>query len=83
MTADSVTITEAGSLDEVVRLTEKRQIKRLPVLREQHLVGIVSHLVHALGGVARDIKPTSAGDQAIRDRILAVGCGGLAASGQR
>ena len=73
MTADPLTITEDAPLDEIVRLMEKRQIKRLPVVREQQVVGIVSraNLVHALASVARDIRPTSAGDQAIRDRILA------------
>jgi predicted transcriptional regulator len=72
MTADPLTVTEETSLDEVVRLMEKCQIKRLPVIREQQVVGIVSraNLVHALASVARQIKPTSASDQAIRDRIL-------------
>jgi len=73
MTADPLTITEDTPLDEIVRLMEKRQIKRLPVVRDQQVVGIISraNLVHALASVARDIRPTSAGDQAIRDRILA------------
>jgi len=73
MTADPLTITEDTPLDEIVRLMEKRQIKRLPVVREQHVVGIVSraNLVHALASVARDIRPTLPSDQAIRDRILA------------
>jgi CBS domain-containing protein len=73
MTADPLTITEDTPLDEIVRLMEKRQIKRLPVVRDQQVVGIVSraNLVHALASVARDIRPTSSGDQAIRDRILA------------
>jgi CBS domain-containing protein len=73
MTADPLTISEDTLLDEIVRLMEKRQIKRLPVVRDQQVVGIVSraNLVHALASVARDIKPASAGDQAIRDRILA------------
>ena len=73
MTADPLTITEDTPLDEIVRLMEKRQIKRLPVVRDQEVVGMVSraNLVHALASAARDIKPTSASDQAIRDRILA------------
>ena len=73
MTVDPLTISEDTSLDEIVQLMEKRQIKRLPVVRDQEVVGIVSraNLVHALASVARDIKPTSAGDQAIRERILA------------
>jgi CBS domain-containing protein len=73
MTTDPLTITEDTSLDEIVRLMEKRQIKRLPVVCDQEVVGIVSraNLVHALASVARDIRPTSVGDQTIRDRILA------------
>jgi CBS domain-containing protein len=73
MTADPLTITEDTPLDEIVRLMEKRQIKRLPVVCDQHVVGIVSraNLVHALASVARDIRPTLPSDQAIRDRILA------------
>ena len=73
MTADPLRISEDTPLDEIVRLMEKRQIKRLPVVRDQQVVGIVSraNLVHALASVARDIRPTSPGDQAIRDRILA------------
>jgi CBS domain-containing protein len=73
MTADPLTISEDTPLDEIVRLMEKRHIKRLPVVRDQQVVGIVSraNLVHALASVARDIRPTSPSDQAIRDRILA------------
>jgi CBS domain-containing protein len=73
MTADPLTVSEDTPLDEIVLLMEKRQIKRLPVVRDQQVVGIVSraNLVHALASVARDIRPTSPGDQAIRDRILA------------
>jgi len=73
MTVEPVTISEDTPLDEIVRLMEKRQIKRLPVVRDQQVVGIVSraNLVHAIASVARDIRPASPGDQAIRDRILA------------
>jgi CBS domain-containing protein len=73
MTADPLTVSEDTPLDEIVRLMEKRQIKRLPVVRDQQVVGIISraNLVHALASVARDIRPTSPSDQAIRDRILA------------
>jgi CBS domain-containing protein len=73
MTADPVTVTEETSLDEVVKLMEKRQIKRLPVVRGEAVVGIVSraNLVHALAGMAREVKPVAAGDQGIRDRLLA------------
>src|SRR5262249_52516891 len=73
MTTDPITATEEASLTEVVALMEKRQIKRVPVVRGDKVVGIVSraNLVHALAGVAREIKPAEAGDQAIRDLVLA------------
>lgn len=72
MTADPLTVSEETSLDEVVRVMEKRQIKRLPVVRGNELVGIVSraNLVHALAGLVREIKQTAASDQAIHDRIV-------------
>ena len=55
MTAGALTVTEDTPLDEVVRLMEKRRIKRLPVMRGNAVVGIVSraNLVHALAGLAR------------------------------
>ena len=72
MTADPLTVSEETSLDEVVRVMEKRRIKRLPVVRKNEVVGIVSraNLVHALAGLVREIKPTAASDQAIHDRIV-------------
>jgi CBS domain-containing protein len=42
MTPDPVTITEDTALDEVVRLMENRNVKRLPVLRDGKVVGIVT-----------------------------------------
>src|SRR6187549_447638 len=67
MTFDVLSVTEDTPLDEVVRLMEKRRIKRLPVVRGNEVVGIVSraNLVHALAGLAREVKPAAAGDQAI------------------
>ena len=54
MTPEPYTITEDTSLDEVVKLMEKHRIKRLPVVRNQQLVGIVSraNLLHALASLA-------------------------------
>jgi len=72
MTADPITVTEETPLEEVVRIMEKHRIKRLPVVRGDDLVGIVSraNLMHALAGVARDIKPATTSDQAIREALL-------------
>jgi CBS domain-containing protein len=73
MTPDPITVTEQTPLAEVVGTMEKHRIKRLPVMRGEALVGIVSraNLLQALAGVARDIKPVTASDQAIREQVLA------------
>src|SRR5712691_2931912 len=73
MTADPITVTEETSLEEVIKLMEKRQIKRLPVVRGDKVVGIVSraNLMHALAGIAREVKPTETSDQVIRELVLA------------
>jgi CBS domain-containing protein len=72
MTADPVTVTEDTSLEEIVRLMEKRQIKRVPVVRGQQVVGIVSraNLLHALASVAREAKPGTQSDESIRAQLL-------------
>jgi CBS domain-containing protein len=72
MTPDPLTVTEETSLDEVVRMMEKRRIKRLPVMRGNEVVGIVSraNLMHALAGIARELVPTTATDEAIRAQLL-------------
>src|SRR6266508_3583692 len=59
MTTKPLTVTEETPLEEVVKVMEKRQIKRLPVVRGNEVVGIVSraNLVHALAGLAREVKP--------------------------
>jgi CBS domain-containing protein len=72
MTPDPLTVTEETSLDEVVRTMEKRRIKRLPVVCGNKVVGIVSraNLIHALAGIARELMPTTATDEAIRAQLL-------------
>lgn len=72
MTPDPLTVSEDTSLDEIVGTMEKRRIKRMPVMRGDQVVGIVSraNLVHALAGVAREVKPGAASDEAIRSRIM-------------
>lgn len=42
MATDVVTVTEDTPLDDVVRLMERHRIKRVPVVRERRLVGVVS-----------------------------------------
>jgi CBS domain-containing protein len=73
MTPSPITITEDTSLDQVVHLMETRRIKRLPVMRDRKLVGIVSraNLLHALAGAAGNVPSVSPTDATIRDQLLA------------
>ena len=72
MTADPFTVDEETPLEHAVKLMEKHQIKRLPVVRGERVVGILSraNLLHALAGIAREIAPSATDDTAIRDRLL-------------
>jgi CBS domain-containing protein len=73
MTHEPVTVTEDTPLDEVVRLMERHRIKRLPVLREGALVGIVAraNIMHALVSLAAETKAPAGDDATIREQILA------------
>lgn len=73
MTADPCTVTEDDSLETVVELMERRHVKRLPVLRDGRLVGIVSraNLMDALIELAHYTRGSAADDATMRDRILA------------
>ncbi len=73
MTSDPVTVSEDDSLETVVELMERRHIKRLPVLHDGKMVGIVSraNLMLALASLARDKETLATDDAAIRDRVLA------------
>ena len=73
MTSEPATVVEDDALGTVVQLMECRRIKRLPVLRDGKIVGIVSraNLMHALVSLARDTVVPAGGDSAMRDGILA------------
>jgi len=72
MTADPVSVTEDTPLEEVVTLMEKRRIKRVPVVRGDKVVGIVSraNLLHALARLSAEVKPAQVDDRIIRERLL-------------
>jgi len=72
MTSDPITVAEDTSLEELVRLMEKNAVKRLPVMRGEELVGIVtrSNLLQAVASMAHEIPDPTADDDHIRDRIL-------------
>src|SRR5499433_4036020 len=73
MTPEPKTITPETPLEEVVGLMERHRIKRLPVVQDGKLVGIVTraNLLHALASVAREVKPPAGDDATIRERIIA------------
>jgi len=72
MTRDVVSVTEDTSVGEIAKLLEKKRIKRVPVLRDGRVVGIVSraNLLQALARIdaATLPKPTS-DDRALRALI--------------
>ncbi|SRR6266540_1126619 len=71
MTRDPIRVEENAPLDELVRLMEKHNIKRLPVMRAKSLVGIVtrSNILRAVASMAREIPDPTADDDHIRNRI--------------
>jgi CBS domain-containing protein len=73
MTSEPVTVTEDTPLEDLVTLMEKRHIKRVPVVRGDKVVGLVSraNLLRALASVSAEVKPAAGDDNTIRDRILA------------
>lgn len=73
MTRDVVTVTEDTDLGEIATLLETKRIKRVPVLRDGKIVGIVSrsNLVRALGAAhAPAAASTADNDRAIRARLF-------------
>lgn len=73
MTPNPITITEDEPLHRVARLLEKRHIKRVPVVRDGKLVGIVSraNLLQGLAASSAEVESeTVADDRAIRDAII-------------
>jgi CBS domain/BON domain len=73
MTPEVRTVTEDTPLEEVVHLMERHQVKRVLVLRDDKLVGIVTraNLLHALASVGAETKPRPASDTSIRERLYA------------
>jgi CBS domain-containing protein len=72
MTRLPATADEDASLEDIVHMMEKRQIKRMPIMRGERLVGIVSraNLLHALASLSHEVKPASQSDGSIREQLL-------------
>jgi CBS domain-containing protein len=73
MTPNVVTVSPDTQLQEVVRIMERRHIKRVPVVSDGKIVGIISraNLIQALAGIADEVPESRGDDEAIRARILA------------
>jgi CBS-domain-containing membrane protein len=69
MTRDVITVGEEMPLGEVAEILEKRHIKRVPVMRDGALVGIVSraNLLQGLAARRGDVsRPPAADDYTLR-----------------
>jgi hypothetical protein len=78
MTCNVWTVTLDASLAEVVHLMERHNIKRIPVVEANKIVGIVTraNLLHAMVSFVHEVPASSIEDAAIReqfDRISARG----------
>ena len=71
MTRNPVSVTEGTPLDDVVELMEKKRIKRLPVLRDDEIVGIVSRsdLLRAVGSLLGSLNAEASDDTAMLGRL--------------
>jgi CBS domain-containing protein len=73
MTRDVITVTEDTSIADIAQSLEEKHIKRVPVVRDDRLVGIVSraNLLHGLAAAIREASPSAnASDVAIRNQLL-------------
>ena len=73
MTKEVQTVSKDTPLEDIVELMERYRIKRVPVLHESEVVGIVtrSNLMHAMVSLARKAAPMETNDTTIRERLLA------------
>jgi CBS domain-containing protein len=72
MTREPFTIAEDTPIEEIVRLMETKNVKRLPVTRGERILGIVSRadILRAVASLAREVPDPTADDDHIRDRII-------------
>jgi CBS domain-containing protein len=73
MTQDVVTITESTPLSDIATMLEEKRVKRLPVVRDGRIVGIVSraNLLRALASRAAAPPDNQRDDRTIREALLA------------
>ncbi|TJW03628.1 MAG: CBS domain-containing protein [Mesorhizobium sp.] len=73
MTTDVVTVSPSVSLPEIVELMMRHHVKRIPVVDDGNVVGIVtrSDLLRALLNALPGSAPTATDDDQIRQKIIA------------
>jgi CBS-domain-containing membrane protein len=73
MTPDPLTVAEDTPLDRIVQIMQSSRVKRLPVMRGDQMVGIVTRadFLAAVAGLARSIPDPSAADDRIRSDVMA------------
>jgi CBS domain-containing protein len=72
MSEDVITATEDATLAEIAALLEKHRIKRVPIVRDGKLVGVVSraNLIQALASTPVASRDDQEGDRAIRLELM-------------
>ena len=65
-------VEESTDLEDVVEMMERKRIKRVPVVRNDKMVGIItrSNLMHAMVSLARSVTKTASNDAIIRERLV-------------
>lgn len=73
MTRDVATVAERTPLEDVVALMQRRRVKRVPVVRDGVVVGVISRadLVRVLGRALKDEAAGAPPDDLIRDKLQA------------
>ena len=72
MSTEVVSASEDTPLDEIATLLEKHRIKRVPIIKEGKLVGVVSrsNLIQALASAQIGVHPAIEADRTIRSELL-------------
>ncbi|MDR3484798.1 MAG: CBS domain-containing protein [Bradyrhizobium sp.] len=73
MSPDPIAIGEETPLEQIVRLMESRNVKRLPVIRGDEIVGMVTRadFLTAIANLSLDIRSYSETDDQIRNSVIA------------
>jgi CBS domain-containing protein len=73
MTREPLTVSEEAPIEQIVDLMDSHRIKRVPVVRGNEVVGIISraNLLHALASISSKVQPGTDTDDNIRSLLLA------------